>query len=98
MYSKYNLKKIKDLIYQPNKNNYAQTMGIINQIREIKTKKDEVMAFGTISDDISEYEIVLFPRVYESLNLEVNKIYIISGEIRNQNNNLQLVVNRIEKI
>ena len=98
MYSKYNLKKIKDLTYYSNKSNHVSTMGIINQIREIKTKKDEVMAFGTISDDISEYEIVLFPRVYESLNLEVNKIYIINGEIQNQNNNLQLVVNRIEKI
>ena len=73
-------------------------MGIIEQIREIKTKKDETMAFGTISDDLNEMEIVLFPRVYDSLNLEINKIYILNGEIQNQNNILQLVVNRIEKI
>ena len=64
----------------------------------LKTKKDETMAFGTISDDLNEMEIVLFPRVYDSLNLEINKIYILNGEIQNQNNILQLVVNRIEKI
>ena len=98
LYPKYNLKKIKDLTFIPGRNNFVSTMGIIEQIREIKTKKDETMAFGTISDDLNEMEIVLFPRVYDSLNLEINKIYILNGEIQNQNNILQLVVNRIEKI
>jgi len=97
LYQKYKLLKIKDLDKANSK--YISTMGIITSIREIKTKNNETMAFGILVDDISEIEIVIFPRAYANINIELNKIIIINGERQlSKDNQTQIIVNRIDKI
>ena len=57
------------------------------------------MAFGILVDDISEIEIVIFPRAYANINIELNKIIIINGERQlSKDNQAQIIVNRIDKI
>ena len=57
------------------------------------------MAFGTLVDDISEIEIVIFPKAYTNMNIELNKIIIINGERQlSKDNQTQIIVNRIDKI
>ena len=97
LYKKKNLRKINQLY---NSFNIVGTMGIITNIHEIKTRKNEMMAFGTLVDDISEIDIVIFPKTYEISNITIGKIVIIYGELQQRNNEIkpQLVVNRIENI
>ena len=97
LYNKYKLLKIKDVIKTNSK--YISTMGIITELREIKTKNNEPMAFGLLVDDASEIEIVIFPRAYANMSIELNKIIIINGEKQlSKDNQPQIVVNRIDKI
>ena len=97
LYQRYKLLKIKDLDKSNSK--YISTMGIITELREIKTKNNETMAFGKLVDDISEIEMVIFPKAYANMNIELSKIIIVNGERQlSKDNQTQIVVNRIDKI
>ena len=75
-----------------------RTLGILSNIREIKTKKDELMAFALIEDNMNEIELTIFPRVYNRYpNLTIGSIVIITGVVTKRNN-LQIVVDDIQII
>ena len=79
-------------------NMQIRTLGILSKIREIKTKKDELMAFATIEDNMNEIELTIFPRVYNRYpNLTIGSIVIITGVVTKRNN-LQIVVDDIQII
>ena len=79
-------------------NMQIRTLGILSNIREIKTKKDELMAFALIEDNINEIELTIFPRVYNRYpNLTIGSIVIITGVVTKRNN-LQIVVDDIQII
>jgi DNA polymerase-3 subunit alpha len=79
-------------------NMQIRTLGILSNIREIKTKKDELMAFALIEDNMNEIELTIFPRVYNRYpNLTIGSIVIITGVVTKRNN-LQIVVDDIQII
>ena len=79
-------------------NMQIRTLGILSKIREIKTKKDELMAFALIEDNMNEIELTIFPRVYNRYpNLTIGSIVIITGVVTKRNN-LQIVVDDIQII
>ena len=55
---------------------------MIDKIREIKTKKGELMAFLSCSDEEESIEVILFPDVYKDIkNIEKNDIIKIEGKV-----------------
>ena len=73
-------------------------MGIIESIKEIKTKNNELMAFATLEDDFSSIELTLFPRVYKNLaNLQTGCIVIVYGLVQLRNKK-QLLVDDLQII
>ncbi len=67
--------------------------GIISTIRAITTKNGSKMAFTKIEDKTSEMEIVVFPKLYQSIGEQLTQDTVIkvTGKInaRNQSGNIQ---------
>ena len=77
---------------------YIRTLGIVKNIKTIKTKNDESMAFMNIEDDQNEIELTLFPRIYNNLNnVVIGQVIIVGGKVQKREK-LQIVVDSIEKV
>nr|WP_263313018.1 DNA polymerase III subunit alpha [Mammaliicoccus sp. Marseille-Q6498] len=73
---------------------------MISNLRKIRTKKGQNMAFVNLIDGINEIEGVIFPETYktiEKMNIE-NKPLIIHGKIENRNDKQQIIINQIESM
>lgn len=68
----------------------ALTRGTIANIKEIKTKKGDLMAFVTIEDETSKAEIIFFPRIYENYKEKLlkNETILVQGDARESDQNL----------
>ena len=77
---------------------YIRTLGIVKNVKTIKTKNDESMAFMNIEDDQNEIELTLFPRIYNNLNnVAIGQVIIVGGKVQKREK-LQIVVDSIEKV
>ena len=71
---------------------------LIDNIRVIKTKKGEKMAFISTSDEYGEVECIMFPKVYErNFDIDRGKVVLISAKVERRINEYQLIVNKIER-
>ena len=77
---------------------YIRTLGMVKNIKTIKTKSGESMAFINIEDEKSHIELTVFPRVYNALaNVQVGHVIIVGGKVQKREQ-LQIVVDSIEKV
>ena len=71
----------------------------ITRIKEVFTKKNEVMAFLTCEDEFTDISVTLFPDVYkENNNLEKCDIIKVYGKIEKRNDELAIVASKIIKL
>ena len=61
----------------------GQFLVYVTQVKKIRTKKGESMAFLTANDGTKEIDITIFPRLFRELKLEIeeNKVYLITGKV-----------------
>ncbi|MFD2305861.1 DNA polymerase III subunit alpha [Enterococcus termitis] len=82
-------------------NQAARLLIYVKDVRVIRTKKGEQMAFVEGDDLSGSLSLTLFPTVFRSLRqtVEQNQVYFVEGKVEksNYNQELQLLVNRIEK-
>lgn len=71
----------------------------VRYIRVIKTKKNDSMAFLQIYDDTDIMNAVLFPDAYLQYEneLENDKIYYLTGNVEERNNELQFIIKNMRK-
>ena len=88
-----NLSDIKDYF-----NQLIKTIIMVDKIHEITTKNGEKMAFINGSDEETNGEIVLFPKVYETIS-SINKgdILIIEGRVEKRND-YQIIATKIKNV
>jgi DNA polymerase-3 subunit alpha len=77
----------------------VRTIGYVNKVKRIKTKKGEVMAFVQLEDQGSELEMVVFPNVfklYPTLYEEGNVLFV-EGKIeeKQKEDGIQLIANKV---
>ena len=65
----------------------AQVLYYIQDIRVIRTKKGEQMAFLNGGDDLGDYSITVFPRLYQRVQLEAQQVYLIKLKITSSSKN-----------
>ncbi len=71
---------------------------LIDNIRVIKTKDNEKMAFITASDEYGEIDVVMFPKTYEKYyNLTRGEVVLITAKVEKRINQYQLVVYSIKR-
>ena len=76
--------------------NQSAKVGIyISEVKKIRTKKGDAMAFLTISDQTEEIEAVAFPTVYKKLTnlLYPGGMMVIEGKIEERNEKKQFIIN-----
>ncbi len=94
LYNTYHLLRINKL----EENIQVQTIGIINKIKEIRTKANELMAFMQLADDMSEVEMVIFPNTYTQYQqLKVGMVVMVYGHTQRRTT-LQIVVSQIKQL
>ena len=69
---------------------------LIDRIKEITTKQQQKMAFLYGSDEIAQTEVVLFPKVYENVQVEKRNIIYVLGKVEKRFDKYQLVARRIQ--
>ncbi|MGO3609798.1 MAG: OB-fold nucleic acid binding domain-containing protein, partial [Enterococcus sp.] len=72
----------------------------LKDIREIRTKKGEQMAFLTGNDQSGEISLTIFPQTYRRIRnaLELEKVYLVAGKVERSRYDqaLQLLVEELE--
>ncbi len=70
-------------------NELINVIGIISKIHNIMTKSNQKMAFVRVETLDKEFEIVVFPKLYEQMipSLDKDKIYIFKLKMSAKNNN-----------
>jgi DNA polymerase-3 subunit alpha len=74
--------------------------GIIEQVKEITTKKGDKMAFLTIADFTSSIEAVVFPKTYKK-NIETiaeDNIVAMQVTVSDRDGQKSVIVNGIKKL
>lgn len=69
----------------------------IDNIKEVTTKKNDIMAFITASDEFGKTSLTLFPTTYKQYN-KINKkdIIRVKGRVEKRFDQYQIIVNNLE--
>ncbi|WP_338750637.1 DNA polymerase III subunit alpha [Bacillus sp. FJAT-52991] len=72
----------------------------MNEVRAIRTKKGESMAFIHLSDESGEIEGVVFPAIYRKVStlLQDGSILLVKGDVEERNKKKQLVVKNVQTV
>ena len=71
---------------------------LIDNVRVIKTKNKEKMAFVLGSDEYGEIDMVMFPKCYEKYyDLSKGDIVLVDAKVEKRVNKYQLIINSITK-
>lgn len=75
-------------------------VGICTELKEIRTKKGDAMAFAKIADFDSSIEVVVFPKIYEDTKSLFNseKTLAIEGKISIRDERVSLLADKIREI
>lgn len=75
----------------------VRTVGIIQSIRKIRTKRGDSMAFVTVADEEGEVDGVIFPNVFRTVSnsLDEQQIVQLSGKVEERNKRTQYVISTI---
>ncbi|MET3697286.1 DNA polymerase III catalytic subunit DnaE type [Bacillus oleivorans] len=90
---------IKPLAALKNGDHHVRVGVFVSGVRVIRTKKGEVMAFLTISDESGEMDAVLFPSAYKrySGHVKEGNILLAIGNVDERAGKQQLIVNELYK-
>ncbi|XJS11571.1 DNA polymerase III subunit alpha [Aerococcaceae bacterium WGS1372] len=84
-----------------NRKRKIKVIGIIEMVKTIRTKRNELMSFISIGDEFDTIDIVVFPLIFQRVQylLQENNIVVIEGTIGfDRNGQIQIVADRIYNI
>ncbi|MDN4493673.1 DNA polymerase III subunit alpha [Ureibacillus aquaedulcis] len=75
-------------------NNFIKLVGMVENIRQIRTKKGELMAFIGLQDEYGSISVTLFPQSYNEVIgwIKEDRIVYVEGLLEQRNGNLQIKV------
>ncbi|MDL4840669.1 DNA polymerase III subunit alpha [Aquibacillus rhizosphaerae] len=79
--------------------NKMASAAVIQEMKVIRTKRGDAMAFVNLSDENGELEAVIFPEVYREVKpwIKEEKIVFIQGKIELRNERVQLLISEINE-
>ena len=85
-----------DAILLQDLNNYfdqqIKVVVLVDYVKEIITRKNEKMAFVTVSDESGVADMTLFPKVYKEYKIAKNSIILVSGKVEKRFDKYKIVV------
>ncbi len=81
-------------------NSYLKAVAYIGEIKKIRTKKGEQMAFLTISDSSGEMEAVVFPNIFKKIEpiLQQGTILVFEGKVEERQGKIQYIIKAGQEI
>ena len=77
-------------------NKKVSIIASIDSVKEIVTKKGEVMAFVTGSDNTGTTVLVIFPELYKEVNnFKKNELIKVNGKVEKRFDEYQIICNEI---
>ncbi len=75
-------------------------VGICEEIKEVRTKKGDLMAFAKVADFASSIEVVLFPKTYEEVKqlFSGEKCLAIEGKLSERNGEKSIVADKVKEV
>ncbi len=75
-------------------------IGVAEEVKEIRTKKGDLMAFVRLADFTGPLEVVLFPKVYEDVKALVagDKCLAVEGTMSKRNDAWSMLANKVREI
>jgi len=75
-------------------------IGIINQIKKIKTKKGNLMLFAQVEDFSGNCELIVFPKILEKKPTlwQKEKKIIISGQVSKKDESTKIIVQKAKEL
>src|SRR5699024_5655719 len=82
-----------------NKGQYSNLVAYAQNVKKIRTRRGDSMAFVVLSDETDELESVVFSNVLRQISqiLEEDELYRIEGRASERNGEKQLIVNKLER-
>ncbi len=77
----------------------VETVVMVNKVKIIKTRKNELMAIVDVMDESGDISLVVFPRVYENASLLLNKgnYLIVVGRLQKREDT-SIIVDEIKEL
>ncbi|WP_040207665.1 DNA polymerase III subunit alpha [Neobacillus jeddahensis] len=89
------------MLYQLRSNHKRVSTGVyISELKSIRTKKGDAMAFLTVSDASGEIEAVVFPTVYKRVQplLRQGNFVLLEGKLEERDGKLQFIIQQVVEI
>ncbi|MBS9338217.1 DNA polymerase III subunit alpha [Fructobacillus sp. M2-14] len=82
-----------------NENMQAAIYGLVKQVKVIKTKKGDQMAFLSVSDMTGSIDVTIFPKLYERFvdQLKVGSVFLLKGKTEHRQG-LSLIANSLTQV
>lgn len=79
---------------------YVTLVGLITEIKRIRTKKGEAMAFVSLQDETGTISCTLFPKQYTQAHdmLDEKKMVLVQGTIERRRGQLQILVQQVNAV
>lgn len=79
-------------------NKKIEVIASIDKVKEIVTKKNEVMAFITASDNTGTTTLIVFPDLYKNINnFKKNEIIKVGGKVEKRFDEYQIICDTIDR-
>ncbi|MGO4888696.1 DNA polymerase III subunit alpha [Anaerobacillus sp. MEB173] len=90
---------IRHLLHETQNNKY-RIVGLVNQLKTIKTKKGQHMAFMTLSDETGDIEVTVFPNTFEAYRqyLVKGEALLLEGNLQQSNNSTAFAVQKVKPL
>jgi len=74
--------------------------GVVNKLRPIRTKKDQMMAFVTLSDTFGDMDLVFFPKTWEQYQqvINVGTALLVEGKAQHRDSKVSILVDKVSPI
>jgi len=81
-------------------NQVIRTIGYVQKVKRIKTKKGEAMAFLLLEDRGIEVDVVIFPLIFKSSPelYEEGKLLFIEGKVEEKDEGIQLIAQKVTEL
>jgi DNA polymerase-3 subunit alpha len=91
---------IAKVLENPKEGQAQMILGVCAEMKEIRTKKGDLMAFVKMADFSTTMEVVLFPEIYENTKkiFDGENCIAIEGKISLRNGGVSLLAEKIRKI
>lgn len=74
------------------------TIVLVENIKEITTKKGDKMAFATCSDETGSVDYTFFPKIWNNINIKKGGLYKMVGRVEKRYDQIQVIASGVEEL